>query len=147
MLLRYGAKLDASAGQLEAALKLAVEEVHMELASMVLLAGAKVNTELALYGSFLQLAPTKGDGQLVSLLIRHGATVNSFGPTERMRGNCPLMAATSCGKTIVVRLLLSHGALIDRSDGVFGNLLQTASHLGYFDVVKTIFEQKVEHRR
>src|SRR5205809_2199545 len=72
--------------------------------------------------------------------IRPGASKNDFRSTSKVGGNCPLMAATSPGKAKVVSLLLTHGARTDGAYGVFGNLLQTASYLGYFDVVNTILE-------
>lgn len=52
----------------------------------------------------------------------------------------PLQAAAMCGYETVVRLLLSHGAVVDRNSGVYGTALQAASYRGHLAVVKILVD-------
>jgi len=59
---------------------------------------------------------------VVSILLSHGANVNSFSRYDR---RTPLHAAASTGNTDVLRLLVENGASVDQPDIYGSTALQT----------------------
>lgn len=97
--------------------------------------GADVNAQGGPYGNAMQAASYKGHESVVQLLLNLGADVDTKGGAF---GNA-LVTASWAGKAAVVRLLLQWGADITQV-GVQGDALQTASTLGYDDVIEVLEE-------
>ncbi|KAF8517230.1 hypothetical protein JB92DRAFT_2549927, partial [Gautieria morchelliformis] len=55
-----------------------------------------------------------------------------------------LQAASYSGHTVIVRLLLQHGADAAVQDGLFGGPLQAAASEGHFEVVRVLLENGVD---
>ena len=69
----------------------------------------------------LHYAAVNGNGNIVTMLINHGAKVN----IQDSDGRTPMIKAIECGHTNVLQLLMQSGADIDLADREHGN---TALH-------------------
>ncbi|KAF2714967.1 ankyrin, partial [Pleomassaria siparia CBS 279.74] len=105
LLLEKGASLDASATADLSLLHYAVQMPQDDLATMLLQKGASPNRPVTLLAESAQ----RGSLPLVELLMRKGANINGEGNTW-----APLHAAADGGHHEIVKLLLEHGAIIER---------------------------------
>ena len=87
----------------------------------------------------LILASTKGNKEIVDLLISHGADVNM--QCETIQNESALICAAYSGHKEIVELLLANGALINakKSDGM--NALMWASSRGYKGVAELLIDK------
>ncbi|KAF8222835.1 hypothetical protein L208DRAFT_1320375, partial [Tricholoma matsutake] len=81
----------------------------------------------------LQAASSKGDQEIVKLLIEKGADVNAQGGEY---GNA-LQAASYQGDQEIVKLLIEKGADVNAQGGEYGNALQASE--GHQEIVNLEF--------
>jgi ankyrin repeat protein len=109
LLIAHKANLEATNGDGNTALHVAVVNRYPALASALLAAGAKIDAHGQAGATPLHWAATEGDADLVSLLLKYHADVNS----RDLYRFTPLMQAAMLGRKTVAELLLSAGAAID----------------------------------
>ena len=114
-LLKNAADVNAAQGDGMTALHWAAMNGDVELAQMLIVAGAniKATTRLGTYTP-LYLASQQGHGKVVEALIKAGADVKAGTPN----GTTPLMVAAASGEVDAVRALLDAGADVNAKDGV-----------------------------
>lgn len=91
----------------------------------------------------LMFACLSANPEVVSLLLTHGARVNS----TNSYGRTALMTAAFCGSIEVVRVLLKHGADINAMDPSGATALTQASMLGHRDVVNLLISNGANRER
>jgi ankyrin repeat protein len=114
-LLKQAADVNAAQGDGMTALHWAAMSGDVELAQMLIVAGANVKATTRL-GSYtpLYLASQQGHGNVVQALIKAGGDVKTGTPN----GTTPLMVAAASGDVDAVRALLEAGADVNAKDGV-----------------------------
>jgi uncharacterized protein len=114
-LLKQAADVNAAQGDGMTALHWAAMNGDIDLAQMLIVAGANVRATTRL-GSYtpLYLASQQGHGGVVQALIKGGADVKAGTPN----GTTPLMVAAASGEVDAVRALLDAGADVNAADGV-----------------------------
>jgi ankyrin repeat protein len=114
-LLKSAADVNAAQGDGMTALHWAAMNGDIELAQMLIVAGANVRatTRLGAYTP-LYLASQQGQGAVIQALLKAGADVKSGTPN----GTTPLMAAAASGELDAVRALVEAGADVNAKDGV-----------------------------
>ncbi|KAI4781565.1 ankyrin repeat protein [Aureobasidium sp. EXF-3400] len=100
--------------------------------------GASINAQGGAYGTALCAASSKGDLEMIKLLVREGADVN--GPGGRYYG-CALCAAAYKGHIDIVRVLLNEGASINVQGGKYGTALCAASSAGKLEIVRLLLRE------
>jgi ankyrin repeat protein len=106
------------------------------ITTMLLKAGADVDTHGGDHGNALQAASFRGHVRVIELLLSFGADPNVQGGHH---GNA-LQAASFKGHVQVVKLLLSRGADPNVQGGHHGNALQAASECGHEIVVRRLLD-------
>ena len=116
-LLKQAADVNAAQGDGMTALHWAAMNGDVELAQMLIFAGANVRatTRLGTYTP-LYLASQQGHGKVIQALVKAGADVKAGTPN----GTTPLMVAAASGEVDAVRVLLENGADVNAKDGVRG---------------------------
>src|SRR6187431_66065 len=114
-LLKQAADVNAAQGDGMTALHWAAMNGDLELAQMLIFAGANVRatTRLGTYTP-LYLASQQGHGNVIQALVKAGADVKSGTPN----GTTPLMVAAASGEIDAVRALIDAGADVNAKDGV-----------------------------
>ena len=114
-LLKQAADVNAAQGDGMTALHWAAMNGDVELAQMLIVAGANVKATTRL-GSYtpLYLASQQGHGNVVQALIKAGGDVKAGTPN----GTTPLMVAAASGEVDAVTALLDAGADVNAKDGV-----------------------------
>jgi ankyrin repeat protein len=114
-LLKQAADVNAAQGDGMTALHWAAMSGDVELAQMLIVAGANVKATTRL-GSYtpLYLASQQGHGNVVQALINAGGDVKTGTPN----GTTPLMVAAASGDVDAVRALVEAGADVNAKDGV-----------------------------
>ena len=114
-LLKQAADVNAAQGDGMTALHWAAMNGDLELAQMLIFAGANVRatTRLGTYTP-LYLASQQGHGNVIQSLVKAGADVKSGTPN----GTTPLMVAAASGEIDAVRALIDAGADVNAKDGV-----------------------------
>ena len=114
-LLKQAADVNAAQGDGMTALHWAAMKGDLELAQMLIFAGANVRatTRLGTYTP-LYLASQQGHGNVIQALVKAGADVKSGTPN----GTTPLMVAAASGEIDAVRALIDAGADVNAKDGV-----------------------------
>jgi uncharacterized protein len=114
-LLKQAADVNAAQGDGMTALHWAAMNGDVELAQMLIVAGANIKATTRL-GSYtpLYLASQQGHGNVVRALITAGGDVKA--PTPN--GTTPLMVAAASGEVDAVKALLDAGADVNARDGV-----------------------------
>lgn len=92
------------------------------------------------FGSWLHVAATEGNVEIMDLLIEAGIDVNTQGGT--FKGGS-LNLAASAGHIDAVKCLLSHGADLDVSDST-KNPLFAAVYGGHVDVAKLLLDSGID---
>jgi ankyrin repeat protein len=120
------------------ALHWAVRADDLEMARLLIGAGAKV-TLVNRYGvTPLSLACANGNAPMIALLLEAGADVNAIEPT----GETMLMTAAAVGTLDAVKVLLDRGAVIDARDKNFEQTaLMVAVRENHPDVVKLLLDR------
>ena len=116
-LLKNAADVNAAQGDGMTALHWAAMNGDLELAQMLIFAGANVRatTRLGTYTP-LYLASQQGHGDVIRALVKAGADVKAGTPN----GTSPLMVAAASGDVAAVRALVESGADVNGKDGVRG---------------------------
>src|SRR5688572_15767591 len=114
-LLKEAADVNAAQGDGMTALHWAAMNGDLELAEMLIVAGAKTRATTRL-GSYtpLYLASQHGHGSVISALVKAGGDVKAGTPN----GTTPLMVAAAAGKVDAVQALIDAGADVNAKDGV-----------------------------
>ena len=114
-LLKEAADVNAAQGDGMTALHWAAMNGDLELAEMLIVAGANTRATTRL-GSYtpLYLASQHGHGGVISALVKAGSDVKSGTPN----GTTPLMVAAAAGKVDAVQALIDAGADVNAKDGV-----------------------------
>jgi len=131
-------KADVNAAQVDGttALHWAVERDDVELAELLLTAGARVSARTREGVTPLQLAAINGSAGMLGRLIKSGAD-----PNERLTpaGDMPLMLAARTGKTDAVRLLVEGGADVNAKENWGGTTaLMWAVAEGHAEAVRLL---------
>jgi ankyrin repeat protein len=119
------------------ALHWAAERDDLDVADVLLKAGAHPTIANDYGVTPLALAAANGSARMIDRLLAAGADVNTSLPT----GETPLMTAARTGNVDAVRLLLARGANIDAQERVKGQTaLQWAIWQGHSDVMRALVE-------
>ena len=115
LLLKKAADVNAAQGDGMTALHWAAMNGDLELAEMLIVAGAnlRATTRLGTYTP-LYLASQQGHGPVIAALIKAGADLKTGTPN----GTTPLMVAAAAGEVAAVKVLVEHGADVNAKDGV-----------------------------
>jgi ankyrin repeat protein len=138
-LLKQGADVNAAQGDGMTALHWAASHANVELAEMLLLAGANVRA-LTRINSYTPLffAAREGNAAVVAALLKGGADAHAVSST----GSTPLMLAAASGHADSVRALLDAGAAIDAKETARGQTaLMFAAAYNRVDVVKLLAQR------
>jgi len=117
-LLKQGADVSGAQGDGMSALHYAAERGDVEMAEMLVYAGANVGatTRIGQYTP-LHLASQSGSAAVVQALVKSGANVSARTTTT---GVTPLHLAAATGNADVVKILLDHGADANAKDADWG---------------------------
>src|SRR5262249_25225760 len=112
-LLKLKVDVNEAQGDGNTALHWAAYRDDVEMARLLLQAGANANAKTRLGDvTPLLLAATNGSAAIVEMLVKAGAAVN----TANANGTTPLMFAAASGKTDAIRILLDQGANVNARD-------------------------------
>ncbi|KAM7542139.1 hypothetical protein Aperf_G00000018490 [Anoplocephala perfoliata] len=148
LLLEFGADIEAQVERTkDTALSIACSHGRLEIAEDLLARGA--NKEHRNFSDYtpLSLAASGGFVDVIQLLLKNGAEINSR--TGSKLGISPLMLASMNGYTEAVKVLLENGSDINAQIETNRNTALTlACFQGQADVVKLLVERKanIEHR-
>ncbi len=114
-LLKNAADVNAAQGDGMTALHWAAMNGDVDLAQMLIVAGANVKATTRL-GSYtpLYLASQQGQGAIIQALIKAGGDVKAGTPN----GTTPLMVAAASGELDAVKVLVDAGSDVNAKDGV-----------------------------
>jgi len=132
-------RVDVNAPQVDGmtALHWATYQDDLELAGLLVRAGANVNAASRYGVTPLSLACTNGNGAMVEMLLKAGADLNAPLPG----GETALMTAARTGSLPSVKALLSRGASVDSKDERRGQTaLMWAAAEGHADVVQALID-------
>ena len=135
-LLKDGADVNTAMGDGMTALHYAAARHDVDLAKMLLYAGANVKATTRIGGyTPLLIASRDGDAAMIDALIGAGADANS----ATSNGATALMLASAAGGADAVRTLLARGANVNAKESVKGETALTfAAAYGRADVIKEL---------
>jgi len=138
-LLNEKADVNAAQGDGMTALHWAAFRDDLELARLLIKAGANVQAQTRIGGQTpLALACKNGDAAMIDLLLYAGASPKAGDEL----GTTPLMLAAASGSTAAVKVLLDHGAEVNAKEDAHGQTaLMFAAALDRADVVKMLIER------
>jgi uncharacterized protein len=135
-LLKAGEDVNAAMGDGMTALHWAAKRGDVELAQMLLYAGANVKAMTRLGGyTPLLLASQVGEPRMVEMLLKAGADAK----VATTNGTTALMLAATSGNADAVKLLLAHGADPNAKENARGETaLMFAAHYNRVDAMKAL---------
>jgi ankyrin repeat protein len=138
-LLKQGVDVNAAEGDGMTALHWAARQGDLDLAQMLLYAGANVKATTRLGGyTPLILASQNGNAALLEALIKAGADAK----VATSNGTTPLMLAASSGRADAVKVLLDAGADPDAKENARGETaLMFAANFNRVDAVRVLLER------
>ncbi|KAG4025794.1 hypothetical protein MFRU_050g00120 [Monilinia fructicola] len=136
-LLERGVSAMASNSWNTTAMHYAASNGHVEVAEMLIEAGAGASINQSNYdhSTPLDLAARKGHEKIVKLLLEKGADIDG----DSIGANA-LQTAARAGMTDMVQFLLRAGAAVNTPSGIKGDALQSAAREGRVEVVKLLLE-------
>jgi ankyrin repeat protein len=135
-LLKQGQDVNAAMGDGMTALHWAAKKGDVELAQMLLYAGANVKamTRLGGYTPIIMASET-GNAEMINMLIKAGADAK----VATTNGTTPLMLAAVAGRADAVKLLLDAGADPNATESARGETaLMFAANYGRVDAIKAL---------
>ena len=138
-LIKQRADASGTQGEGTTALHWAAQRDDLDIAKMLIAAGANVKAETD-NGAItpLFMACSNGSAAMIELLLNSGADANA----PKANGTTPLMLASASGSVPAVKTLLDHGAKIDTKESVREQTsVMFAAALGRADVVKFLAKQ------
>ncbi len=138
-------RVDVNTPQIDGmtALHWAAYKDDLEIAALLVRAGANVNAANRYGVTALSLACTNGNAALVELLLEAKADPNAALPG----GETPLMTAARTGRVTAVKALLSHGATVESKDERRGqSALMWAAAEGHAEVAKALVDAGADFR-
>jgi uncharacterized protein len=140
-LLTQHADVNAPQGDGMTALLWAAYNDDVEIAGVLVHAGASVKAANRYGVTPLSLACTNGDGPMIELLLKAGADPNAALPG----GETPLMTAARTGTAGAVKALLAAGARVDGKDDRRGQTaLMWAAAEGHAAIVQDLIEARAD---
>jgi ankyrin repeat protein len=137
-LLQQRVDVDGSEPDGTAALHWAVHGERVDIADLLIRAGAKVNAANRYGATPLWLAAVSGNAAMLQLLLEAGADANA----ANADGETALMAAARSGRAPAVRALLDRGARVDVKEGWRGQTpLMWAAAEGHAAVIQLLVER------
>lgn len=135
-LLKDGADVNSAQADGMTALHWAVMKDDLELAKILLYAGANVKATTRLGGyTPLLMASKNGDAAIIETLIKSGAETNS----STSNGTTPLMLAAASGKADAVKALIDNGADVNAQENAKNETALTfAAAYGRADVIRVL---------
>ncbi|HLQ76318.1 MAG TPA: ankyrin repeat domain-containing protein [Terriglobia bacterium] len=119
----------------------AVRADELEIADLLLKAGADATAQNRLGLTALNLAATNGNGAMIRKLLDHGANANEVEKT----GETVLMAATRSGSSDAVRAILERGVNPNTTESQLqSTALMMAAEAGYTESVRALLEYKAD---
>jgi len=138
-LLKQGMDVNAAQGDGMTALHWAARQGDVEIAQMLLYAGANVKASTRLGGyTPLLMAAQVGHAPMLEMLIKSGADAK----VATANGTTPLMMAATAGKADAVKLLLDHGADPNAKESARGETaLMFAANFNRVDAMKALLDK------
>ena len=135
-LLKQGQDVNAAMGDGMTALHWAAKKGDVELAQMLLYAGANVKAMTRLGGyTPLIMASESGKPEMIDLLLKSGADAK----VSTANGTTPLMLAAVAGRADAVKMLLANGADPNAKENARGETaLMFAAHYNRVDAMKAL---------
>ncbi len=135
-LLKQGADVNAAQGDGMTALHWAARHGDVELARMLVYAGANLKATTRLGGlTPLLMASQIGDSAVIEVLLKAGADAK----TATANGTTPLMFAAASGRVEAVKLLLARGADMNAKESARGETaLMFAAAFGHVDAIQAL---------
>ena len=118
----------------------AIKSGNLEKVVELIDSNVEVLNMITPFGTWLHVAASRGELDIVKKLIELGVNINALGGSY---GGGALNVAASKGHINVVRYLLSCGADLDISDPIRNPLFGTISN-GYPDIAKLLIESGID---
>jgi ankyrin repeat protein len=136
MLVKQKVDVNAAQGDGSTALHWAAQKDDLEMAKILLAAGASVKATTRLGAATpMFMACRNGNAPMIELLIKSGADPNSVDE----HGTTALMMAAAAGNAAAVNTLIGNGAAVNAREGVHGQTaLMFAAALGRSDAIKVL---------
>ena len=112
---------------------------HLEVAKVLLEAGALINHSNCMLATPLHAAASSGHLQVMELLVAEGADVNA----ANILGQSALIAAASCGHSKAVEYLLGKGADVKQKTVDGYTLMHVAAKGGHLHTVRTLLARGI----
>src|SRR5207244_10376909 len=96
------------------ALHFAVQRDNLDIADLLIAAGANVKAASRYNVTPLSLAATNGSASMIERLLKAGADANATSE----QGQTALMTAALTGKVDAIKILLAHGAKVNEKEPV-----------------------------
>jgi ankyrin repeat protein len=137
-LLLHGALADKEDGKGDSPLHLAAWEGHVEVASILISAGANIDRLSGRDGNTPLLCAIVGRRiDMARALLRHGARVSARSPKDML----PLHQAAITGQSAMCELLLEKGANVDCRDGEANTPLHYAATIGDIRTINVLLKE------
>lgn len=141
ILLARGANINCSGGLYGNSLQVSIYRKHIPIAKQLILNGADVHQKGGYFGNALLAAIEIGSLEMVQLLIQQGADADTIGNSAVehaigiTRQFVPLYKAARAGHLEIVKVLVSHGAEVNRRSASRCTALGRAASSGHYNVV------------